>query len=515
MDKQTAERLTAPQVLQQLQCTDEGLTQSVVAERHSQYGRNVLMQEHATAWRVLARQFQSPLIYILIVAAILAFAIRDLSDGVIITAILLINAALGFSQEYRSERAVQQLSHLISNKVLAKRDGQSILVDVADLVPGDIVTLKEGDVVPADIKLLTATDLQVDESQLTGESVPVAKAPGASTAADLDASLLFTGSTVDTGEGTGVVYAVADETALGKIAALSTSIRKTTQYETSLRDFSTLLIRIIGLSLAVTLLLKILLVGTSHMAELAIFVIALAVAVVPEALPVIATLTLSRGALQLARQKVIVKRLSSLEDLGNVTILCTDKTGTLTENRPTIQHLVSRDDHLFQLLAYASIDRGSQGAEGTQTSFDAAFEAYVPENVKSEAKTFRIVQEVPFDPAARRRRVVLADSASGKRYLVVIGAPETLLALTHCDDAAQYRDQMAAEGRQGMRHLALAYRELGPTETGDAVALEKDLVFLGFVSLADPLRPSTPQTLAKARQLGVTVKILTGDNHGP
>ena len=221
MDKQTAERLTAPQVLQQLQCTDEGLSQNAVAERHTQYGRNVLKQERATAWRVLLRQFQSPLIYVLIVAAILAFATKDLSDGIIITAILLINAALGFSQEYRSERAVQQLSHLISNKVLARRDGKSMLIDVADLVPGDIVTLKEGDVVPADIKLLTATDLQVDESQLTGESVPVAKAPDASTTADPDASLLFTGSTVDTGEATGVVYAIADETALGKIAALS------------------------------------------------------------------------------------------------------------------------------------------------------------------------------------------------------------------------------------------------------------------------------------------------------
>jgi len=213
---------------------------------------------------------------------------------------------------------------------------------------------------------------------------------------------------------------------------------------------------------------------------------------------------------------VIVKRLSSLEDLGNVTVLCTDKGGTLTENKPTIQQLVSSDDHLFELLACASIDRASQGPEGTQTSFDAAFEAYVPDGIKTEAKTFTIEQEVPFDPAARRRRVILADSDTqrvpGKRYLVVIGSPETLLEIAHCETTQQYRDEFAAEGRQGMRHLALAYRELNQSETADPLALEKDLTFLGFVSLADPLRASTPQTLNRARQLGVGIKILTGDS---
>jgi Mg2+-importing ATPase len=513
VEKTTAEHMTAQEVLEHLKCSEQGLSQAEASQRAVQYGPNALTKERTTALRVLVRQFQSALIYFLVVAAVIAFASNDLSDGVIITAILLINAALGFSQEYRSERAVEKLSHLISNQALVKRAGASMLIDVADLVPGDIVTLKEGDVVPADIKLLWAENIEVDESQLTGESVPVPKLVQTAAADSGDSSVIFAGSVVDEGEVTGVVYATADETSLGKIAALSSDIRKVTQYEKSLRAFSTMLMKIIGTALAVTLVVKIILEGgTGNISVLLIFLIALAVAVVPEALPVIATLTLSRGALKLAKEKVVVKRLSSLQDLGNVTLLCTDKTGTLTEGRMTIQRLVASDDALFQTLAYASTDRSSLGTQGTQTSFDAAFEAFIPEGIKKSASALSITHELPFDPKVRRRRVFLADTATGKGYLVVIGSAETLLEIAHCDTEQAYRDQIAAEGREGMRHLAIAYREIDPGETGDIQSLEKDLEFLGFVALSDPLRSSTRQVLSTAQQLGVAIKILTGDS---
>jgi len=236
MDKLAAARMPAQALLDQLHSSAQGLHQADVAQRRVQYGRNALTTERTTAVRVLARQFQSALIYFLIVAAVLAFATRDLSDGVIITVILLINAGLGFSQEYRSERAVEKLAQMISDQILVTRDGRSTLLDVAELVPGDVVVLEEGDVVPADIKLLAAEGVEVDESQLTGESVAVAKAVQAGTS-DGSASLLFAGSTVDKGGATGVVYAIANETALGQIAALSSSIHKVTQYEKSLRAF--------------------------------------------------------------------------------------------------------------------------------------------------------------------------------------------------------------------------------------------------------------------------------------
>ena len=514
MEKPVA-AVTAPaKLLEQLESSESGLTATRVAERRAEYGANALTREHATALRVLVRQFQSALIYFLMVAAVLAFATGDPSDGVIITVILLVNAALGFSQEFRSERAVEKLALLISDKVLVKRDGAFLLVELVDLVPGDIVSLKEGDVVPADIKLVEADNVEVDESQLTGESVRVAKAVQVNDASGGDSSLLFTGSTVENGELTGVIYATANDTALGKIAALSTGIRKVTQYEKSLRAFSSLLLKIVGSALVVTVLIKIVLGnGSQHIPTLLIFVIALAVAVVPEALPVIATLTLSRGALELAKKKVVVKRLSSLQDLGNVTLLCTDKTGTLTEGKATITRLVSSDDSLFQTLASAAADPESKGTEGTQTAFDAAFDSYIPDEIKQQAKTYAIVGEVPFHPADRRRRVLLSKAGTEARFLVVIGSPETLLEIADCPTRQQYHDQIAAEGQQGMRHLALAYRQLKPSESADDIlSLEHDLSFLGFVTLSDPLRAGIPATIATARELGVAVKILTGDS---
>lgn len=513
LDRTTVAETPSRTLLGWLSSSEQGLSPAQVDQRTALYGPNTLIGEKITALGVLLRQFRSALIYVLVVAAILSFATQDLSDGVIITAILLTNAGLGFSQEYRSERAVEKLSHLIASRVLVKREGRSALIDVAMLVPGDIVILKEGDVVPADIKLLSAEDVEVDESQLTGESIPVTKIaqPPASGG---DASLVFMGSTVDRGELTGMVYATASHTELGRIATLSSSIRKSTQYEKSLRSFSTLLMRMIGVALLATLALKIFLGGgASHITELLVFVIALAVAVIPEALPVIATLTLSWGALKLAKQRVVVKRLSSLEDLGNVTVLCTDKTGTLTENKLTIQRLVSEDGRLFQTLAYAAIDRECGEKRGTQNSFDAAFVAYIPDEIKSEAGTFTIVKELPFDPADRRRRVILADRSTASRYLVVIGSAETLLEMTHCASAAQYLEEIKDEGLQGLRHLGMAYRKLTDFMALDDIpALEKNLAFLGFVTLADPLRASTPHALDTARQLGVKIKVLTGDS---
>jgi Mg2+-importing ATPase len=513
IDKSVA-AVTSPQELfVQLKSSESGLTGAQVTERRAQYGANALKREHATAARVLVRQFQSPLVYFLMLAAGLAFATNDVSDAGIIVIILLVNAVLGFSQEYRSERAVEKLSLLISNKVSVKRDGAPGLVDATDLVPGDVVVLKEGDVVPADLKLVEAGNVEVDESQLTGESVGVTKTAQMDGTGSGDNSLLFAGSTVDSGELTGVIYATAGHTALGQVAALSTGIHKVTQYQKSLKSFSTMLMKIVLGSLAVTVLVKVLVGGGSHhIAALLIFVIALAVSVVPEALPVIATLTLARGALDLAKQKVVVKRLSSLEDLGDVTLLCTDKTGTLTEGKPTITGLVAGDGDLFQALASAAADPESSGKEGTQTAFDAAFAAYVPEGIKQQARGYAIVGEVPFDPAARRRRVLLAKSGTDERFLVVTGSPETLLDIAQSPSRQQYLDQIAAEGKQGMRHLGLAYRQVGQAEGTDIVSLEHDLTFLGFVTMSDPLRAGIVDTTATARQLGVAVKMLTGDS---
>jgi Mg2+-importing ATPase len=312
-----------------------------------------------------------------------------------------------------------------------------------------------------------------------------------------------------------VVYAIGDATELGKIAALSTKTHKVTQYEKALQSFSSLLIKVVLITLLITFLLKLLIThDLSHLPQFLLFIVALAIAVVPEALPVIATVTLSRGAMQLAKQQVVVKRLSSIEDLGNITLLCTDKTGTLTEGKLSIQKVVTDDAILLQRFAYATMESCDVADVTRQNSYDAAFLAYIMPEIQQQAKVFRQCQSLPFDPEARRRRVVIEDTSTNTFYLVVIGAVETLLALADCQEQQkeQYLAEVKSDGVQGLRTIALAYREL---PTADAIAIqdyEQHLTFLGIVTLADPLRPTTKQTIEQAERLGIAVKILSGDS---
>lgn len=508
MEKAEALTLTPSQVTAKLETSEQGLSRAEAEERLRLYGPNALTSRSNTALRVLARQFTNSLVYFLAVAAVLAFAIADLSDGAIITAILLVNASLGFAQEYRSERTVEQLSKLITRRAVVVREGRRASVDVAELAPGDLLVLKEGDVVPADAKLLTADGVEVDESPLTGESVAITK----DVAATGDATLLFAGSIVQAGAATAMVYATGAATELGRVAALAAGVRRVTQYERSLRAFSALLIRIILLTLALVFAVKVAIAGLSNVAELFLFIIALAIAVVPEALPVVVTITLSRGAQRLSTEQVVVKRLSALEDLGNVTLLCTDKTGTLTQDRMTVVHTVAEDLAHFQTLAGAAARTPSGAQDVALSSLDTALLASIPDQVKTEAANFRTLQEIPFDPSVRRRRVVVEDTRTNQRSLVVIGSAETLLELAHCAHADAYRAQIATEGAQGLRHLALAEAEVHDTDDVDVRLRERDLRFLGFVALSDPLRPSASATISLAKELGVGIKMLTGDS---
>ena len=518
MDKQTISVLSGEEALNQLHTAHAGLSQRDAEARRATFGLNVLQKSKHTALDILGRQLRSPLIYLLAFASVFSFLLRDFSDGSIIAVILLINTSLGFFQEYRSEQAVEKLSTLISKRVSVKRDGKTVLLDEGLLVPGDILFLKEGDIIPADCKLLTAENLQVDESQLTGESLPVTKKAltrSGQQTTDGDVSQLFTGSVIEKGEATVIVYAIGDATELGKIALLSTKTRKVTQYEKSLQAFSSLLIKIVLTTLVVTFLVKLLLTRDfTHVPQFLLFIIALAIAVVPEALPVIATVTLSRGAMQLAKQQVVVKRLSSLEDLGNITLLCTDKTGTLTEGKMHIQKVVADDLLRLQHFAYATLESLNTADATRQNSFDAAFRSYIPLAVQEQSRAFRQVQAWPFDPEARRRRMVIEDTRTHTFYLVVIGAVETLLELSDCQgqQKEQYVTEATSDGQQGLRAIALGYREL---PSSDAITIEHNeqpLTFLGVVTLEDPLRPTTRDTIERAQSLGVTIKILSGDS---
>lgn len=487
-----------------------GLTSAQAKTKLEQFGENTFAKEKINGWKVFCRQFINPLSFILIFAAALSVFMGEYSDAAVIMVIVLLNSFLSFVQEFRSSKAIEKLSGLIERQVLVIRNNEHVVIDAIQLVPGDSIILRGGDVVPADVKIMESYDLSVNESQLTGESLPVNKG---NNSADVNDTLLYTGSIIERGHCKCVVYATGNQSELGKIARLSKDTKKTTPYQKSLTEFSVSLLRMIGATIVLMLAVKAFTIQSANdFGEVLLFAIALAMTVVPEALPMITTINLSYGALQLAKQKVIVKRLSAIEGMGRVNILCTDKTGTLTEDRLTVADIISEDRELFQKLAYASIEDLQVKNKKHINSFDRAFIEYVPKTVKDQVKSWVQLGFVPFDPAARRRRIIVQNPSDNKSYLVVIGAPETLLELSQTNDNLHYYQLIKQSGREGMRQLAIAYKEIDFTPDFDILTEEKDLTFLGFAKLRDPLRKTAKATIHKAKKLGIEVKILTGDS---
>ncbi len=330
--------LSQDEVLKDLSTSlDSGLSSAEAAQRLATHGPNEITANQVHWYDILLSQFKSAFIYLLIVAAVIVFAVGERLDAVVIVIFVLVNALLGFFQEYRSEQSLQALTKFINPRTRVRRDGRWNTVDSSLLVPGDIVNLQTGDAVTADVRVLSTHNLVVNETTLTGESVPVPKSAQAlaqEPGSIYDShNLCFSGTSVVEGDGVAVVLETGSRTRMGTIAKLTVETTKESEFSKSINRFSNFILRLILITLVVTVAANLLLKGSdAHVVELLVFAIALVVSVIPEALPVVTTVSLSHGALQLAKRGVVVKRLTAIEDIGSIEVLCSDKTGTLTEN---------------------------------------------------------------------------------------------------------------------------------------------------------------------------------------
>lgn len=507
---------TTDEVLDELKTSVRGLTEKEAGARLRRLGFNEIKEKEAGLFGIFLRQFKSPFFYLLFIAALTAFLIGEAVNGALILFFVFINVFLGFFQEARAEKAVSLLKKYVPSKVRVRRGGVIKVIDKKFLVPGDAVLLEAGGIAPADLRILKEENLLVDESVLTGESEPVRKTVEALSKASAGIfeaqNILFAGTAVVSGETEGVVIATGKNTELGRITKAVAEIRRESVYEKNLLKFSRLILRIVVVTIVFVFLANLIIKGGENFFEFLIFCIALIVSIIPEALPVVVTFALSAGALRMARQNVVVKRLSAIEDLGDIEILCCDKTGTLTENKLRLFDVFSADKNkclLYGLLASSYI---KEEIESSRNPFDAAIFREAPEEIRRSLGKFKAIFEIPFDLYRLMSSSLVEGEESGP-VLIVKGAPEAILKLcSHIEGSRskeEIKKEFEKEGREGKRVLGVAYKKTAKKEI--SLTDEKDLTWLGFFSFYDPLKLTAKEAVELAQKLGVKIKIITGD----
>jgi magnesium-transporting ATPase (P-type) len=537
---------TSEVVLARLSSDRQGLSADEAGRRLAEHGPNRLTrQQGPSAWAVLARQFASPLIYALLISAVVAFAFGDLADGVVVLGVVLLNALIGFVQEYRAGRAIQALAQLVSEPATVLRDERWTHVDAADLVPGDVVSIEAGARVVADLRVLQAHGLRVDESTLTGESLPVDKsAAPVGPAAELAErrSMLHGGSLVTTGSAVAAVVETGDRTELGRISGLLGGIEKTqTPLTLGIARLGSTITKIIGV--VAMILLGVALLRGFPVADAALAAITLAVAAIPEGLPAIVTIALAVGVQRMARRRAVVRELPAVETLGSTSVVCTDKTGTLTRNEMMVRRAWTPqgDEAEFEGVGYEAAGRVVLRGRGLDQVTGPLRDLLIGAAFANEAKLDgagdrRTVLGDPTDGAllvAAERAGVALDELfrnhpphavlpfdSERKYMASApepstdgvtyfkGAPEVLLAHVDPTEAAAAHTVLDAYTADGMRVLAVCRRY-------GAGAVELDgrrLELLGLVALIDPLRPEVVDAVDACHRAGVIVKMITGDH---
>lgn len=502
-----------------------GLTFDEALARINQFGSNTISKHDQTPWwKVLTNQFTSPIVYLLMFAAIMSFYFSEWLDGVAILIVILVNALIGFYMEFQAGRSMQALQKLASVSTRVLRGGKLTETDAEGLVPGDVIYLEAGDMVSADARITKPRHLQVNESSLTGESAPVLKDDkqlSESTPLADQSNMVFKGTFVTNGNSWAVVTATGMETELGKIAKLVRSAEQSvTPLEKKLEQFSKKLIKV-----TVGLVILIFFSGWFFGHELVEMIntsIALAVAAIPEGLPIVATLGLARGMIRMARHQVIVKKLSAVETLGGTTIICTDKTGTLTENRMTVKSVVpaTTSEQLSKQIIQCCIlcntaelgDDGKEIGDPLETALLKHASQY--ESVKETRIRFPKVNEEPF--SSETKRMITVHQHESGCYAFAKGAVEEILrisssangdVLTH-SRKKEYLQQAGELASKGYKVIALAARL---QETNSDVPIN-DFDFLGLLGLIDPPRPEVKAAISECKSAGINVVMVTGDH---
>ena len=511
--------LPVSDLLQELQTRSKGLSEEEVRERLARCGPNVLNPKKRTdTFTILLAQFKSPIILILLFAAALSLFLHDSADALIILIIVLVSGLLGFWQERGAVHAVERLLAIIQIKATVIRNGDSKEVPVEEIVPGDIVVLNAGDVIPGDCLILESKDLFVDEATLTGETFPVEKMAGIlpeEMPLGRRTNALFMGTHVVSGHAKAVVVHTGKETEFGKVSERLKFRPPETEFERGVRRFGYLL-------LEVTLILVIAIFAINvyfkhPVMESLLFALALAVGLTPQLLPVIISINLSHGAKRMASKKVIVKRLASIENFGSMNVLCSDKTGTLTEG--VVQFHSAMDvegNESEKVFLYAYLNALYE--TGFTNPIDEAIRSYRPLDLSGYQK----LDEVPYDFI--RKRLSILVSKDGAHQMITKGALLNVLEACSSAETAQrgsvdiatvqdqIRQRFEELSQKGFRILGIACREVGSVfpitkehETG--------MTFLGFLVFFDPVKGSIVETITNLRRLGVSLKIITGDNH--
>ena len=530
----------AKSVYSYLQTTRLGLTRAEVEDRQLTYGKNeVVHEQKKNPFIVFIKTFINPFIGVLTGLAVISLVIDVLMaepgeqewTGVVIIAVMVVcSAILRFWQEWKANEATDSLMKMVKNTCLVKRAGSGEEeLDITELVPGDIVFLAAGDMIPADLRIIESKDLFISQASLTGESEPIEKFPEVKekqyrkgSIVELD-NICYMGSTVISGAAKGIVFETGNRTFLGTIARNLTGHRATTAFDKGISKVSLLLIRFMLVLVPFVFFINGFTKGDWF--EAFIFAISVAVGLTPEMLPMIVTANLSKGALSMSKKKTIVKNLNAIQNFGAMNILCTDKTGTLTCDKIVLEKYINADgsnDESKRILRHAYFNSYFQ--TGLKNLMDKAILSHVKELKLEHLKdAYTKVDEIPFDFIRRRMSVVIEDK-QGKRQIITKGAVEEMLSIcSHTEfngevqsltDELKVKAQKISEemNRKGMRVLAVAQKSYIEKVGNFSVSDEKEMVLIGFLAFLDPPKPSAAEAIKQLHEYGVEVKILSGDN---